>query len=187
MLNARCTIALSFARSRSLIKPKLFARLCIIQIQRSFNQRFFSRHTTNFAAGSAGPKDLELAAHLLMGVSYCGQPNGLALAKGRTRSKFCLVFQLFWCFYFFLLFCLIYVTVRNTNYYLCFSQFEIECVCVFFFCVSVQLIEEKYCCDCFFSLVCEFVKQDWDLTKRGVWQVCEKILLQLFRVTGENF
>lgn len=58
----------------------------------------------------------------------------------------------------------------------------------FFLCVSVQLIEEKYCCDCFFfSLVCEFVKQDWDLTKRGAGQVCEKILLQLFRVTGENF
>lgn len=27
--------------------------------------RFFSRHTTNFAAGSAGPRDLELVAHLM--------------------------------------------------------------------------------------------------------------------------
>lgn len=27
--------------------------------------RFFSRHTTNFAAGSAGPRDLGLVAHLM--------------------------------------------------------------------------------------------------------------------------
>lgn len=47
-----------------------------------------------------------------------------------------------------------------------FSQFEIECVCFVFFRVGVQLIEEKYCCDCLFLFVlfCEFVKQDWDLT-----------------------
>lgn len=71
--------------------------------------------------------------------------------------------------------CKHYVTVRNTNYYLCvFSQFEIECVC---FRVSVQLIEEKYCCDCLFLFCfCEFVEQDWDLTKKG--GKCEKILLQ---------
>lgn len=51
----------------------------IIQIQRSFNlqivfgfcdcekrlNRFFSRHTTNFAAGSAGPRGLVLVAHLM--------------------------------------------------------------------------------------------------------------------------
>lgn len=38
-----------------------------------------------------------------------------------------------------------------------------------FFRVGVQLIEEKYCCDCLFLFVlfCEFVKQDWDLTKKG--------------------
>lgn len=73
-----------------------------------------------------------------------------SFGEGTHEIQVLLGFSTFFVFlFFFLLFCLIYVTVRNTNYFLCFSQFEIECVCVFF-CVSVQLIEEKYCCDCFF-------------------------------------
>lgn len=122
--------------------------------------RFFSRHTTNFAAGSAGPRDLELVAHLMGFLLWPTEWSSFDEELHEFQVLLSVFFQVFFvflfCFSFTLSFyfcCKHYVTVRNTNYYLCFSQFENRvCVC---FCVSVQLIEEKYCCDCFVS--CFFV------------------------------
>lgn len=81
------------------------AWLGIIQIQRSFNlqlfngkrlNRFFSRHTTNFAAGSAGPKDLELVAHLMGFLLWPTEWS--SFDEGSHELQVLLsVFQLFFC------------------------------------------------------------------------------------------
>lgn len=139
--------------------------LGIIQIQRSFNLQnvffviskniwtdFF--HVIQRILQQAAPGQKVSCWSRTWWGSYCGQPEWSSFGGGCTRSKvlhfsfptFFVVFHLF----IFIFCCKHYVTVRNTNYFLCFSQFEIECMCFVCFRVSVQLIEEKYCCDCLF-------------------------------------
>lgn len=83
------------------------AWLGIIQIQRSFNlqqfngkrlNRFFSRHTTNFAAGSAGPKDLELVAHLMGFLLWPTEWSSFDEGSHELQVLL-LVFQLFFVFF----------------------------------------------------------------------------------------
>lgn len=189
MLNAS-TIAIHvrigcYRSSREKTKVVYSTVLGIIQIQRSFNlqlfhsfyifsasarkymyvtmkrlNRFFSRHTTNFAAGSAS-KDVALVAHLM---GFLLWPTEWSSFDEVARDPLFVVFSTFFfvAFFFslFVYFCFAVNTMsllRIQTTFCGFSQFEIECMCLFvclFLCVSVQLIVEKYCCDCLFHL-CE--------------------------------
>lgn len=192
MLNASVALYTSFRFFfclSSSLRSQNCAWLGIIQIQRSFNLQLLNVnvwtdffHVIQRILQQAAPDQGISSWSRTWWGSYCGQPNDLALTEDRTSSKFCFqFFQVFFlCFVFsftlsFYFCCKHYVTVRNTNYYLCFSQFEIECVFVCF-CVSVQLIEEKYCCDCLFHVLWVCKARLWDLTRKD--GKCEKILLQ---------
>lgn len=142
-------------RNRKKFKNQTFSRcawlLGIIQIQRSFNLQVFLStrnvwtdffHVIQRILQQAAPGQRSRAGRALDGGSYCGQPNGLALAEDCTHEIHVLRLRFFNFFLqsfsthfvlFFFFSCKHYVTVRNTNYYLCFSHFEIECVCFVFF------------------------------------------------------
>lgn len=133
MLNARC---LRFTHTSTKILPSPFLckepksskfKLCSarhfaghnpnstkFQLANSTKRldRFFSRHTTNFAAGSAGPK-VSSWSRTWWGGSYCGQPNGLALSEDCTHE---IQVLRFWFFNFFLLsFALFFVAVNTMS------------------------------------------------------------------------